>query len=122
MRVFPDRHGQFAELCRLRNSWGLYLSWEPPVVTDDYDGHKAWVESLKAMQPLDAEDFETALWNGGAIVLGTREEVMAMYAKTHGDDGPCDRGGKKYGECRLADRHVYALTCRPDGEFGSENT
>jgi hypothetical protein len=105
---FHDGTKTFTELCRLNSMWGLSVSFQDD---DDLD------EVIKAAPYLNYKDHGQILAEGSAIVLcDTEEEVVELYKRTVGDDGPT----------KLNDYDgpvkVYARVCNPQGEVLFENT
>lgn len=92
----------FAELCRASKSWGLYVSHGGPSATP-------------AAPYLDPGD--PILVNGQGIILcETEAEMLDLFGRTVGDDGPTAQNPYDGPD------RVYALTCSPEGEFLNENT
>jgi len=94
------------ELCKLTKQWGLYIGW---CVPDDVS-----IQDVIEAAPYLKES--PLLYNDGGIILGTKEEIQALFEVTVGDEGPTKTNSYS-GKAR-----VYALTCGPDGRFMNENT
>lgn len=106
----------FRLLCKSTQKHGVYVSGFDLNLEDD-DGDPIPLESLKAAPYLNLRDHGQAFFEGSAIILcDSVEEQDFVYYSTIGDDGPT-KLNKYDGPAR-----IYALTCDPFGELGTENT
>lgn len=112
----PDAHALFAAHCRAIRQWGVALHH---VYGDQSDYTNPFVighcfgDVLLAAPDLAGNEPHQALGDGPAYFFGFKEDVLAIYERTVGDDGPTK--SKTYsGPVR-----VYALTCGPDGPMVS---
>lgn len=98
-------------LCKVNGKWGMYASLSTP-------GEDEAEVTLAA--PWLASDpmlwFHLRVEGCVYLFFDTREEMVAVYEQTVGDDGP--KGTNTYdGPAR-----VYATTCDPNGNGITENT
>lgn len=108
MRVLSTGGEVLSNLCYSNAKWGMFLSaqgeYTPP--------------ELKLAAPWLDEAATTALVYYGEVyvLFTTKEECVAAYEQTVGDDGPT-KSNPYDGPVR-----VYALTCDSDGVLRNENT
>lgn len=98
-------------LCKVNKKWGMYAS------LSDCDQTEA--ETLKAA-PWIAQDpmlwFHLTVEGHVYLFFDTKEEMVAAYTQTVGDDGP-NEANTYNGPAR-----VYATTCDPNGNGITQNT
>lgn len=98
------------ELCRLRGSWGLYLSHVPSAGIGPY-------ELARAVPFLDEAEVNS-LWHNDRVWLFFSDEagLLGAFRQVVGDDGPTALNNYDGPAC------VYAVTCSPAGDLLDENT
>jgi hypothetical protein len=98
-----------SDLCKMHKKHGLYISCAQFDCTFE--------EFMDAAPYLRRKEFEQILYSSyGYIICDSKEEMLALYQQTVGDDGPTIANPYS-GPCR-----VYAMTCGPNGEIITENT
>jgi len=102
-----DRTKMFTELCQLNKKWGIYIR---------FDWNEDLEEVIKAAPYLDYKEHGQILMDGIGVFLGTKEEMMDLYKRTVGDDGPTELNPYN------GPATVYAQVCNSEGSLLYENT
>lgn len=105
-----DQSTALSELCKATKKWGMFISFcIYPECSYSYSELEKAAPYLKDQTQFFADE-------SGYILFDSEEEMWRAYDQTVGDDGPTE-SNKYSGPAK-----VYAITCDPDGQFGTENT
>ena len=109
MVSFLDQHALFASYCKETKKFGMLFSFSLDL--DNCD------DIVKAAPFLDFK-VHTQIFSDeiGFVFADTEEEILALFNKTVGDEGPTKSNPYE------GPGKVYALTCGSDGEFISCNS
>lgn len=100
-------------LCASTKKWGMLISWYDKAVEPE----TLFQELMKAAPYLDVDKHAQAMIESQAyLIFDSEEEMLLHYNMTVGDDGPTHLNAYH------GPLHVYAITCYPDGQLGTENT